>query len=429
MKVLVKKSRGFRGEVLIPGDKSISHRAAFIGSMASGSTEITNFLFAGDCLATLRCLQNIGVELKREKDNRMVIKGNNLYDFREPAAPLDAENSGTTARFLLGLLSGQEFFSIIEGDSSLQKRPMERVVDPLRKMGAQIEGRSGINNLPLAVKGQKLKGIKYKIHVPSSQLKTALIFAAILAQGITEIEESLPSRDHTEKMLYYFEASLKKENGRIQIQGRKKFKSRKIIIPGDISSASFFIAAASLIENSSIILPNIGLNPTRTGFLSVLKRMGGKISIHQEKTVCHEPLATLTVSSSSIKGIEIKPQEIPALIDEIPLIALLGIKAKGETVIRGASELRVKESDRIKAVVINFRKMGIEIEEMKDGFIVEGPQQLKGASVQSFGDHRIAMTMAVAGLMAEGETEIEDFSCHKVSFPKFYSLLRKWENG
>lgn len=415
--------------MLIPGDKSVSHRAAFISSMASGSCEITNFLFAADCLATLRCLQNIGVELNRKKDNRIIIKGKNLYGFREPEAALDAENSGTTARFLLGLLSGQEFFSVINGDSSLQKRPMKRVVDPLRKMGAQIEGRSGLNNLPLAVKGQKLKGIKYKIPVPSAQLKTALIFAALLAQGMTEIEEPLPSRDHTERMLDYFEAALKKENGRIQIQGRKKFKSRKIIIPGDISSASFFITAASLIENSSIILPNLGLNPTRTGFLSVLKRMAGKISIHQEKTFHHEPAGTLAVSSSSLKGTEIKPQEIPALIDEIPLITLLGIKAKGKTVIRGASELRVKESDRIKAVVINFRKMGVEIEEMKDGLIVEGPQQLKGASLQSFGDHRIAMAMAVAGLMAEGETEIEDFSCHKVSFPKFYSLLRKWENG
>jgi len=429
MKVLIKKSKGFKGEILIPGDKSISHRAAFIGSMASGFTEITNFLLAGDCLSTIRCLQKIGVDIRREENNKIIINGKNLYSFSEPKSILDAKNSGTTARFLLGLLSGQSFFSIITGDSSLQKRPMGRVVEPLRKMGSWIEGRNKGNNLPLAIQGQKLKGIKYKIPIHSAQLKSALIISGLLSDGMTELEEPLPTRDHTERMLHFLEADIKKQGGLIRIRGRNRFKGGKIIIPGDISSASYFIAAATLIENSSIHIPNIGINSTRIGFIKTLKKMGGKITVNEKKTICNEPVAALTVSSSNLKGIEIKADEIPALIDEIPLIALLATQAKGKTIIRGASELRVKESDRLKTIVSNFRKMGVEVEEMEDGFIIEGPQQLKGASLQSFGDHRIAMIMAIAGLLAEGKTEIENFSCYKVSFPDFYSILQKWENG
>ncbi|MFP4081117.1 MAG: 3-phosphoshikimate 1-carboxyvinyltransferase [Candidatus Aminicenantes bacterium] len=429
MKIQVKKSRGFKGEIPVPGDKSISHRAAFIGSLGLGETEISNFSEAGDCLATLRCLQEIGAEIKKEKGCKVTIQGKNLYGFREPEAVLEAQNSGTTARFLAGLLSGQNFFSVISGDSSLQKRPMKRVVEPLQKMGAWIDGRNGGSFLPLAVRGQRLKGIKYKIPIPSAQLKSSLILASLLAHGKSEIEESLPSRDHTERMLGYFGADIKRKNGLIEIYGERRFKGQKIIIPGDFSSASFFITAAMLVENSNVVIPDVGLNPTRTGFLRIVEEMKGQISIHEEKVICGEPVGTLVVSSSMLKGVEIKHHVIPTMIDEIPLISLLATQAKGKTVVKGASELRVKESDRIAAVVSNLRKMGVEIDEMKDGFTVEGPQKLKGASVQSFGDHRIAMAMAVAGLAAEGGTEIEGFSCHSVSFPHFYTSLKKWENG
>lgn len=429
MKVCVKKSKGFEGKIPVPGDKSISHRAAFIGALASGETEISNFLDAGDCLTTLDCLQKIGVQVKRKKGRKITIKGKSLFSFSEPEPILEAENSGTTARFLLGLLSGQNFFSVVAGDSSLQKRPMKRIVEPLRRMGAWIDGRNHGNHLPLAIRGQELKGIKYRIPLPSAQLKSALILASLLSEGESEIEEPIPSRDHTERMLDYLGADIKKGNNLIKIYGRRPFEGQEIIIPGDFSSASFFITAATIVENSNAVLPGIGINPTRTGLLKILKKMGGRIDIQEEKSVCQEPVGTVTVSSSSLKGVEIKAEEIPTLIDEIPLIALLATQAKGKTKIRGASELRVKESDRIAALACNFKKMGVGIEEMEDGFRIEGPQTLRGASVQSFGDHRMAMAMAVAGLVAEGETEIEDFACHYVSFPNFNYLLKKWENG
>ncbi|KKM63007.1 hypothetical protein LCGC14_1515860, partial [marine sediment metagenome] len=353
--------------------------------------------------------------------------GKNLFGYREPENTLDAQNSGTTARLLLGLLSGQSFFSVINGDSSLQTRPMKRVVDPLRKMGARIEGRNDAYHLPLAIKGQSLKRIKFKLPLPSAQLKSAVILAGLLSEGETEINEPVPSRDHTERMLDYLGAEIKKDKKVIRVQGKNKFKAKKIIVSGDFSSACFFVAAALLAEDSEIIIPDIGINPTRIGFLKAAERMGGNIKVHEKKERCNEPLATLSVSSSDLKGIKIKPEEIPVLIDEIPLIALLATQANGVTEVHGASELRVKESDRIRAIVVNFRRMGVDLEEKEDGFIIEGPQRLKGASVESFGDHRIAMTMAIAGLVADGETEIKDFDCFGISFPDFYSLLGRWQ--
>jgi len=429
MKVYIKRGKGFKGEICIPADKSISHRAAIIGSLASGLTQIRNFNTAADCSATLSCLQKIGVEVKENKENEVILKGKDLFGFREPEDILDAQNSGTTARLLLGLLSGQRFFSVVNGDSSLQKRPMKRIVDPLRKMGAQIEGRNDGCNLPLAVKGQNLKGIKFKLPLPSAQLKSAVILAGLLSEGKTEIEEPVLSRDHTERMLHYLGAEIEKENEVIRIQGRKEFKAQKIIIPGDFSSACYFVAAALLVEDSEVVLPDTGVNPTRIGFLKAVKRMGGNIHVHERKVICNEPLATLSVSTSELKGVEIKAEEIPALIDEIPLVALLATQAKGITEVHGASELRVKESDRIRAIVVNFQRMEIDIEEKEDGFIIEGPQRLRGAFVESFGDHRIAMAMAVAGLVAEGITEVKDFDCCGISFPNFYSLLTRWQNN
>ncbi len=427
MKTRIQRSRGFKGEICIPADKSISHRAAIIGSLASGAMQIKNFSSAADCSATLKCLQMIGVEVKKNKENEICLTGKNLFGYREPENTLDAQNSGTTARLLLGLLSGQSFSSVINGDSSLRIRPMKRVVDPLRKMGARIEGRNDACHLPLIVKGQSLKRIKFKLPLPSAQLKSAVILAGLLSEGETEINEPVPSRDHTERMLNYLGAGIKKDKKVIRIQGKNKFKAKKIIVGGDFSSACFFIAAALLAEDSEIIIPNTGINPTRIGFLKVAERMGGNINVHEKKERCNEPLANLSVSTSELKGIKIKTEEIPVLIDEIPLIALLATQANGVTEVHGASELRVKESDRIRAIVVNFRRMGVDLEEKEDGFIIEGPQRLKGASVESFGDHRIAMTMAIAGLVADGETEIKDFECCGISFPNFYSLLTRWQ--
>ncbi|MFQ5722197.1 MAG: 3-phosphoshikimate 1-carboxyvinyltransferase [Candidatus Aminicenantales bacterium] len=428
MKIIVKKSSGFRGKIPIPGDKSISHRAAFIASLASGTSEITNFLYCRDCLATLNCLQKLGVEAEN-KGKILTIKGKNLFGFKEPSDILNTANSGSTARLLLALLSGQKFFSIVQGDSSLRKRPMRRVVEPLRMMGARIEGRKNGSNLPLAILGNHLTAIKYKTPIPSAQLKSSILLAGLLSQGKTEIEEFLPSRDHTERMLGYFGAGIEKNRNKILIKGRTKLQSQKIIIPGDFSSASFFMAAAICVPNSEVTFSNIGLNPTRTGFLRALKKMGAKVTIQEKKIINNEPLGIILTSSSSLKGIVISPQEIPGIIDEIPLIAILATQASGKTIVSGASELRVKESDRLKAISLNLKKMGVAIEEKKDGFVIEGPQELKGASVQSHGDHRIAMALAIAGLIAEGNTEIEDFEICDVSFPNFYTFLQKWQNG
>ena len=429
MRVQIKRSRGFRGEIPIPPDKSISHRAAIIGSLASGTSIIKNFNAVGDCSATLNCLQMLGVNMSREKEGEIRIEGKNLFGFQEPQNTLDAQNSGTTARLLLGLLSGQNFNSVLNGDASLQKRPMKRVVKPLRKMGAKIEGRNDADYLPIEVVGMSLKGIEYRLPVPSAQLKSAVILAGLLSEGETKIEEVIPSRDHTERMLRYLGAKIQSGNGIIRVQGKKKIKGHKITIPGDISSACFFIAAALLAEGSEITLPDVGINPTRTGFLNIVKRMGSDVKIQEVREICSERVANLSVNSSELRGVEIKSEEIPSLIDEIPLIALLATQARGKTEIHGACELRVKESDRIRAIVLNFRKMGMDIQEKSDGFIVEGPQKLKGATVESQGDHRIAMTLAVAGLVAEGVTEVKDFECHKISFPSFYALLNLWQTN
>ncbi len=260
-------------------------------------------------------------------------------------------------------------------------------------------------------------------------MKSALILAGLLSEGITEIEDPIHSRDHTERMLSYFGANIEKQDNIIKIEGKEVFSAKKLTIPGDFSSASFFITAGLLVENSEVIFPDIGLNPTRTGFLRILERMGGNVTIHEQKLLCNEPVGTISVSTSSLKGTTVEAHEIPTLIDEIPLFMLIATQAKGRTIISGASELRVKESDRLKAMAINLKKMGVELEEKKDGFVIDGPQRLKGTTVSSLGDHRIAMTMAIAGLIAERKTKIENFECYKVSFPNFYFLLKRWENG
>ncbi|MFC2170089.1 3-phosphoshikimate 1-carboxyvinyltransferase [Acidobacteriota bacterium] len=430
MKTLLRRSNGYKGVLSIPPDKSISHRAAIMGSLASGDTIIKNPSFSEDCSSTLNCLQMLGTDILRTEEKELILKGKNLFDFTEPKDILNAQNSGTTARLLMGLLSGQNIFSVISGDPSLQNRPMKRVVSPLRKMGARIEGRRNASNLPIGIQGQNLNGIKFELPVPSAQLKSAIILAGLLSNGDTEILEPIPTRDHTERMLKFLGAPIERAGNVVKVQGRKYFSGQQIIIPGDFSSACFFIAAALIVDNSEIIIPNAGVNPTRTGFLRSVKKMGAIVHVDEKKMVCHEPTAVISASTSELEGIEINPEEIPSIIDEIPLLALLATQAMGKTEVSGAAELRVKESDRIQAIVSNLRKMGVEIEEKEDGFIIEGPQKLKGAVVDSFGDHRIAMTMAIAGLVAEGVTKIDNFECHRISFHDFDRLLAQWvDNG
>ncbi|MBN1271941.1 MAG: 3-phosphoshikimate 1-carboxyvinyltransferase [Candidatus Aminicenantes bacterium] len=429
MNLNIKKCSGFQGEIFVPGDKSISHRAAFIGAMARGETRIENFLFSGDCLSTLFCLRNLGVEFVRRKNNIVEIGGKDLFLFHESSAVLMAGNSGTTARLLMGLVAGQDFFSVIEGDPSLKKRPMKRVAEPLERMGARIIGRCKGNVLPMAVNGASLNPIVYKLPVPSGQLKSAVILAALLADGESRITEPVSCRDHTERLLKFFGADISREGNVIHVQGRKRLEEGRITIPGDISSAAFLLTAAVLSEKSKVILPNVGVNPTRTGFLDILGKMGAKIEISEEKITGGEPAATLTAFAGDLEGVELEAKDIPSMIDEVPLLALVGALARGRTVVRGASELRIKESDRIGAVVRNLRKMGAEIEEREDGFMVEGPQKLRGAVVDSEGDHRIAMCLAVAGLSAEGETIVRDFECCGISYPGFTDVLKRWEYG
>lgn len=425
----VRKSPGFRGKISVPPDKSISHRAAVIAALARGKTRVENFLFSQDCLSTLGCLGCLGVKAERTGDHVLEIEGKDLYGFQESRAVLPAGNSGTTARLFLGLLAGQDFFSVLDGDPSLKKRPMQRVSEPLSRMGARINGRRSGNFLPMAVNGGGLNSIDYKLSVPSAQLKSAVILAALLADGESRIVEPVSCRDHTERLLDFFGAGIQREGNVIRVRGRKRFEGVRVTVPGDFSSAAFFITAAVLGEKSGMVLPDIGINPTRTGFLDVLRRMGARIDISEKKNVCEEPSATLTVFAGELKGIEVKPEDIPAMIDEVPLLALLGTRAEGRTVIKGAGELRIKECDRIGAVVRNLRRMGVDIEEKEDGFVVEGPQQIRGAVVDSEGDHRIAMCLAVAGLSAEGETVVRGADCCGISFPGFDRFLERWQHG
>lgn len=410
--------------ISVPADKSISHRAMMLGALARGKTHVENFLEAGDCLSTVSCLKNIGVSIERRKKGAWVVNGKGKENVKEPSRILDAGNSGTTARLLSGILAGSPFLSILTGDSSLQKRPMKRVTEPLKKMGARLHGRDNANFLPLVILGKnKLTAITYKMPVASAQVKSAVLLAGLSAEGETKIQEPFPSRDHTERMLAGFGVSLKRRDGFILLKGGQKLHGARITVPSDISSAAFFIAAALLCENSKLIIKNLTLNPTRTGFLSVLKIMGGDFSITNKRTVCNEPVGDIVVQSSGLKSCELTSEMIPSLIDEIPILCVLATQTDGTTVIRGAKELRVKETDRISSMTKELRKMGARIEERPDGMIIEGPSPLTGAVVDSHGDHRTAMSLCVAGLIARGGTTVQNTQCISISFPEFEKIL------
>jgi len=402
---VLEKASKLKGNVFVPGDKSISHRSLILGSIARGETRISNFLNSLDCLKTLECMQALGAEIELDKDT-VKIKGKGLCGLQEPKDILDVGNSGTTIRLLTGLLSGQDFYSVLCGDASIRKRPMKRVVEPLR------------------IRGNKLNPLHYTLPVASAQVKTALLLAGLYTTGETVVKEPLPARDHTERMLEIMQADIKISPPEIKLLGGKELRGTDIFIPGDISSAAYFIVAASILKGSQITIKQVGVNPTRTGIIEMLNKMGAKIDTLNYQIKSNEPQADLMIEYSKLKGVEIKKENIPFLIDELPLIAVTATQAQGKTVVSGAKELRVKETDRIKAIVSELKKMGADIKEKEDGFIVEGPSKLKGAVCESYNDHRIAMSLAVAALLAEGKTVIRNSECIDISFPEFEKILQ-----
>ena len=399
------------------------------GALAEGVTHVTGFLAADDCISTMHCFEALGVEIERLSESELKIHGVGVKGLMEPSVILDTGNSGTTTRILTGILAGQNLFAVMTGDASIRKRPMARVVEPLRLMGAQIWGRGGGTYVPLAIKGAALKGITYDVPVASAQVKTCLLMAGLLADGETILTEPSKSRDHTERMLELFGARLSIEGNRYTITGGQQLKAAQVDMPGDISSAAFFMVAALIAGDSTVTIENVGVNETRTGILDALDAMGGGIELANRSNLSNEPRASLLVSGRQLNAITIEGDLIPRLIDEIPIIAVAATQAHGTTTIRDAGELRVKESDRIAALTQELRKMGANIEELEDGMIINGPTPLKGARVNSHGDHRIAMSLAVAGLAAEGETTVEDSEAIAISYPEFERTLSELVGG
>ncbi|MRX70988.1 3-phosphoshikimate 1-carboxyvinyltransferase [Bacillus lacus] len=418
----LKKAASLKGIIRIPGDKSISHRAVMFGSIAEGITSITNFLPGADCLSTISCFQKLGVEIERKGTN-VTVKGIGLKGLAPAEETLDVGNSGTTIRLIMGILAGTSFESNLAGDESISKRPMSRVTKPLTEMGASIVGRENGNYTPLTISGGHLKGIEYKSEVASAQVKSAILLAGLSGEGMTTVEEPHKSRDHTERMLRAFGVEVEEEKTTASIRGGQTLTAADINVPGDISSAAFFLAAGAIVPDSSITLQNVGVNPTRTGVLDVLKAMGAEISMGNMSSSA-EPAADISIKTSNLKGTTISGELIPRLIDEIPILALLATQAEGTTIIKDAEELKVKETNRITTVVEELSKLGADIKATADGMIIAGRTPLKGGcKVSSHGDHRIGMMLAVAGLMTEEELELEGSDAISVSYPSFFDHL------
>ncbi|AEM78535.1 3-phosphoshikimate 1-carboxyvinyltransferase [Thermoanaerobacter wiegelii] len=420
MDIEVKKKRFLKGIISVPGDKSISHRAVMIGSIAEGITEIENFLLGEDCISTINCMKNLGVDIELKGTN-VKVHGKGLY-LNKSEKILDVGNSGTTIRLLMGILAGQKFETTLTGDDSIKRRPMGRVITPLSMMGAKIEAREG-NFAPLTVFGNKLKGIYYKMPIASAQVKSSIMLASLYADDKTTIEEPYPSRNHTELMFSSFGAKVEVTGTKITCYPGYKLQGQKIVVPGDISSAAYFIVAATIVPNSEVTIQDVNVNHTRTGIIDVIKEMGGNVVLTNERVVNNEKVADITIKTSRLKGIEIGGSLIPRLIDEIPVIAVAAVFSEGKTVIKDAEELKVKESNRINTITSELKKMGAKIFETEDGMIIEGTGFLKGNTVESYNDHRIAMSLWVAGLMAEGETKIKNAECVNISYPDFYKTF------
>jgi 3-phosphoshikimate 1-carboxyvinyltransferase len=420
--VLQPTTTALTGDCFVPGDKSISHRAVFFGSLAEGKTNITNFLTGDDCLTTIKAFESMGVQINQDGEH-VQIESQGYKHFNEPTVPIDLGNSGTTARLLLGVLSGLPFHTTLFGDQSLTKRPMDRVTIPLREMGAKIDGRESGKYLPLAVRGQALSAITFKPQVKSAQVKSGVLLAGLLANGTTTVIESTKTRDHTENMLQAFGAKVNVDGLAIHIDGQQTLTGTTIQVPRDISSAAFFIVAALIVKGSKITVKDVGLNPTRTGILDAVKLMGARLDIEETKNIGGEIIGDVTVSYQPLKGAVIEGDIIPSMIDEIPILALLATQAEGQTVIKDAEELRFKETDRIDSVVDTLRRFGCHIEPTADGMIIEGDQTLTGATADSHGDHRIGMMIAIASLIATGETTLIDKDAINVSYPSFFEHL------
>lgn len=411
------------GVMTVAGDKSISHRALMLGSIAKGKTIITGFLQGEDCLNTVKCFRQLGVEINQRKDH-IEVCGNGTKGLIESNDLLDVGNSGTTMRLMSGILAGQEFLSIVTGDNSIRSRPMDRITIPLKEMGAKIEGRANGILAPLVIRGGNLTGIDYTLPVASAQVKSAILLAGIYAEGTTIVREEYATRDHTERMLKAFGGNIESNNNLISVT-KSELQGQEVKVPGDISSAAFFIVAAAAKPGSHLIIKEVGLNPTRTGIIDVLKAMGASITIDNIYSSGGEEIGDIIIEGSKLQGTNITKDMIPGLVDEIPVIAVAAALAEGKTIITGAEELRHKECDRINAVVTEMSKLGVNIKELEDGMEIEGPNEIVGGTVESYGDHRIAMAMAICGLFAKEHINIKNPKCIDISFPEFESQLKK----
>ena len=418
------KSIPLKGELKVPGDKSISHRGVMLGSLAQGTTAVTNFLEGADCLSTINCFRSMGIDISRT-EKEILIHGKGLHGLSAPSSCLDVGNSGTTMRLLSGILAGQRFSSELTGDASIRKRPMTRVIAPLSLMGGCVESLSGNGLAPLRITGRPLKGMHYQSPVSSAQVKSCVLLAGLYADGQTSVTEPFLSRNHSELMLRSFGAKISSKGPTATVEPEPILIGQKVEVPGDISSAAYFIAAALLIPGSELLIQNVGINPTRDGILKVCASMGAKIEILNSHTCCGEEVADLLVRHSSLKGTVIEGALIPTLIDELPVLSVLAAFAEGTTIIRDAQELKVKESNRLDIMVHHLTAMGADVEPTEDGMIITGGKPLHGGILDSYLDHRIAMAFAVAGMVAEGETEITRADCVDISYPDFYKDLEK----
>jgi 3-phosphoshikimate 1-carboxyvinyltransferase len=416
-------ARSLRGEVITPGDKSISHRSIMFGSLAEGTTRVSGFLTGEDNLSTLKAFQAMGIAIHQRTPGELEIEGRGLDGLQEPGDVIDCGNSGTTMRLMSGLLAGQTFFSVLTGDQYLRRRPMKRVVTPLAAMGARIWGRRGGELAPLAIQGTRLAPISYVSPLASAQVKSAILLAGLYAEGDTTVREPHLSRDHSERMLTWFGADVRPFPGGVTIAGRPRLVARDMRIPGDISSATFFLVAGLITPGAELLIKNVGLNPSRSGAIEILRAMGGELELLDEREQSGEPVADIVVRHSRLKGIEIGGEVVPRAIDEFPVLSVAAALAEGTTTIRDAAELRVKETDRIAAMASELGKLGAAVEPTADGMVIHGCERLEGGVVSSHGDHRIAMSCAIASLVASAPVTIEDTACTETSFPGFWGLL------
>jgi 3-phosphoshikimate 1-carboxyvinyltransferase len=414
--------RPLEGEIKVPGDKSIGHRAVIFASIARGRSRLFNLSGGEDNQRTVQAFKDMGIEVRSEGES-LLVEGRGGQGLSEPRGTIDCGNSGTTMRLLCGLLAGQPFASRLDGDSSLRRRPMQRVIEPLSRMGAEISSQGGTGLAPLEIRGGKLKAIKYKMPVASAQVKSAILLAGLQAEGITILEEPQSSRDHTELMIKGFGGDVKIDCRSVSVAGGQQLGGLEVRIPGDISSAAFFLAAAATVPGSEILVRDVGVNPTRDGVIEILRRMGAKIQLLNERIETGEPVADIRVTGSRLTGVDIGPEMAARTIDEYPVLAVAAALAEGVTRISGVKELRFKESDRIASMTEGLRRLGAAVEEREDGMTIRGGQALEAASVKTYGDHRVAMALAIAGLSARGGIQLDDAKCVDISFPTFFRLL------